>query len=478
MKRNMTPDERFQMMTETPVERLICTLALPTITSMLVTSIYNMADTFFVSKISTSASGAVGIAFSLMSIIQAIGFTIGMGSGNYISRLLGQKDRDHAARVAATGFFTALIFGAVLAVCGLIFLNPLVYALGATPTIAPYAKDYIRYILIGAPYMMASFVLNNILRYQGSAFFAMIGITTGGILNIILDPIFIFGLNMGTAGAAVATIISQFISFCILYRNSAKGGNIKIKFSNFTPTWEIYEQILKGGMPSFYRQALASVAMICLNFSAGVYGDAAIAAMAIVTRVFQFILMIVIGFGQGFQPVCGFNYGAKRYDRVLRAFWFSVKVSAVFLSIMAVIGFTFASNVVSIFRKEDLDVIAIGTRAFKLYCTVLPLSSWVVLCNMLLQTIGRSLGASIIAMSRQGLFFVPSILILPRALGLLGVQISQPVSDVCSFLLALPIGLHAIRELQREQEQLGTLKEDERGDIYVSRLQESSAHQN
>jgi len=479
MKKNMTPDEKFQMMTQAPVERLICTLAIPTITSMLITSIYNMADTFFVSKISTSASGAVGIAFSLMSIIQAIGFTLGMGSGNYISRLLGEKNRDHAAKVAATGFFTALILGTVLAVSGLIFLDRLVYALGATSTIAPYAKDYIKYILIGVPFMTASFVLNNILRYQGSAFFAMIGITTGGIINIVLDPIFIFSLNMGTAGAALATIISQFISFCILYRNSAKGGNIKIKFSNFSPTWEIYNQILKGGMPSFYRQALASVAMICMNFSAGVYGDAAIAAMAIVTRVFQFILMVMIGFGQGFQPVCGFNYGAKRYDRVLSAFWFSVKVSALFLTIMAVVCFFLSSNIVSVFRKEDLDVIKIGTRAIKFYCIALPLSSWVVITNMLLQTIGKAFGASIIAMSRQGLFFVPTILVLPRALGLLGVQISQPVSDICTFLLALPIGLNAVRELQLEQQkQNEMLKKSNCDEVYLSQLQKSSAHQN
>ncbi|NLZ54969.1 MAG: MATE family efflux transporter [Thermoanaerobacteraceae bacterium] len=464
----MSPDEKFQMMTQTPVERLIFTLAVPTITSMLITSIYNMADTFFVSKISTSASGAVGVAFSLMAIIQAIGFTLGMGSGNYISRLLGQKNRKHAAKVAATGFFTALFLGAVLATIGLIFLDPLVYALGATLTIAPHAKDYIKFILVGAPFMTASFVLNNILRFQGSAFYAMIGIGIGGLINIILDPIFIFSLNLGTAGAALATIISQFISFCILYHNSAKGGNIKIKFSNFTPKWEIYKQILKGGFPSFCRQSLGSVAMICMNFSAGVYGDAAVAAMAIVTRVFQFAISFLIGFGQGFQPVCGFNYGAKRYDRVLKAFWFCVKVSAVFLATMAAIGFMFSAKIISAFRKEDLDVIAIGTRAFKFYCIAFPLSSWVVMTNMLLQTIGKAVGATTIAMSRQGLFFLPAILILPRKIGLLGVQISQPIADICSFLIALPIGLSVIKELNLQQEQLQMLEDNKSGEVYIS----------
>ncbi|MGI6424801.1 MAG: MATE family efflux transporter [Tepidanaerobacteraceae bacterium] len=466
MKNNMSPDEKFQMMTQAPVEKLIWTLAVPTIISMLITSVYNMADTFFVSKISTSASAAVGVAFSLMSIIQAIGFTLGMGSGNYISRLLGQKNRQHAEKVAATGFFTALFLGVVLAIVGLIFLDPLVYALGATPTIAPHAKDYIKYILLGAPYMTASFVLNNILRYQGSAFFSMIGIGIGGIINIVLDPILIFSLNMGTAGAALATIISQFISFSILYRNSAKGGNIKIRFCNFTPKWAVYKQILKGGMPSFYRQSLGSVAMICMNFSAGVYGDAAIAAMTIVTRVFQFVILIMIGFGQGFQPVCGFNYGAKLYDRVLRAFWFSVKVSAIFLVTMAAIGFVFSDKIVSAFRKEDLDVIAIGSRAFKFYCIAFPLSSWVVMTNMLLQTIGKATGASIISVSRQGLFFLPAILILPPKIGLLGVQISQPIADICSFLIALPLGLSIIKELNLKQYDAQKLNKENSGEVF------------
>lgn len=466
MKNNMSPDEKYQMMTQAPVEKLIWTLAVPTIISMLITSVYNMADTFFVSKISTSASAAVGVAFSLMSIIQAIGFTLGMGSGNYISRLLGQKNRQHAEKVAATGFFTALFLGVVLAIVGLIFLDPLVYALGATPTIAPHAKDYIKYILLGAPYMTASFVLNNILRYQGSAFFSMIGIGIGGIINIVLDPILIFSLNMGTAGAALATIISQFISFSILYRNSAKGGNIKIRFCNFTPKWAVYKQILKGGMPSFYRQSLGSVAMICMNFSAGVYGDAAIAAMTIVTRVFQFVILIMIGFGQGFQPVCGFNYGAKLYDRVLRAFWFSVKVSAIFLVTMAAIGFVFSDKIVSAFRKEDLDVIAIGSRAFKFYCIAFPLSSWVVMTNMLLQTIGKATGASIISVSRQGLFFLPAILILPPKIGLLGVQISQPIADICSFLIALPLGLSIIKELNLKQYDAQKLNKENSGEVF------------
>ncbi|HHV07270.1 MAG TPA: MATE family efflux transporter [Firmicutes bacterium] len=443
----MTADEKLKMMTQEPVERLICSLAVPTIVSMLITSIYNMADTFFVSKISTSASGAVGVSFSLMAIIQALGFTFGMGSGNYISRLLGQKKRQDAAKVAATGFFTTLGVGAVVSVLGLTFLDPLVYALGATDTIAPYAKSYLGYILIGTPYMASSFVLNNILRFQGSAFYAMLGIGTGGIINIVLDPIFIFGLNMGISGAALATIISQFISFLILLRNSSVGDNIKIRFQNFTPQWRIYREIFRGGLPSFYRQILASIAMICLNFSAGAFGDAAIAAMSIVARVFQFAVSAVIGFGQGFQPVCGFNYGAKRYDRVLKAFWFSVKTAAIVLVTVSAVGFIFSSQIMTLFRKEDLAVIAIGSRALKFHCLSFPLSAWIIVTNMLLQTIGKATEASIIAVSRQGLFFLPAILLLPRQFGLIGVQISQPIADIFTFLVALLMGTRVLKEL-------------------------------
>lgn len=448
MRNEMTADQKFIRMTEEPVEKLVLNLAGPTIISMLTTSIYNMADTFFVSQISTSASGSVGVAFPLMMIIQAIGFTLGMGSGNYISRLLGQKDREYSSKVLATGFFTALLVGAILAIIGIIFLNPLVYALGATETIAPHAKAYIRYILIGMPFMTASFVLNGTLRFQGSAFYSMMGIATGGILNIALDPIFIFTLNMGTAGAALATIISQFISFCILFYNSSIGGNIKIKLKEFTPKWEMYKEILRGGLPSFYRQALGSVALICLNFSSGIYGDAAIAAMSIVGRVIQFAVSVMLGLGQGFQPVCGFNYGAKLYDRVLKAFYFTAKLSVIALSILGVIGLITSPMVITAFRREDLEVIRIGSLALRFQSLTLPLIAWIIMTNMLVQTIGKSKEASIVAISRQGLFFIPAVLILPRVFGLIGVQLSQPISDLFSFIISFIISRRVLSELK------------------------------
>jgi len=442
-------EQKFRTMTETPVKKLVCKLAVPTIISMLVTSFYNMADTFFVGRIGTSASAAVGVVFSLMAIIQATGFFFGHGSGNFISRALGRHDNETAGRMAATGFFSALITGTVIMVLGLTFLEPLARLLGSTETILPYAMDYMRIILIGAPYMCASLVLNNQLRFQGNAVYGMVGITSGAVLNIALDPLLIFVFDMGIAGAALATIISQFVGFILLLIGTHRGDAIAIRLRNFKPSRMIYKEILRGGAPSLLRQGLGSVATISLNFSAGIYGDAAIAGMSIVTRIMQFAYSCLIGFGQGFQPVCGFNYGAKKYDRVKEAFWFCVKLSAVVLVVLAAVGFTFAPQIVSIFR-DDPDVIAVGKVALRMQCLAFPLAAWVVMCNMMTQTIGKAVRASILAMSRQGLFFIPTVLILPRIFGIFGLEISQTIADIISFAVAVPLQIKTLKEMDAE----------------------------
>lgn len=449
MKKPMTQEERYAQMTQMPVSKLIPRLAVPTIISMLVTSIYNMADTFFVSQISTSASGAVGVIFSAMAMIQAIGFMLGMGSGNYISRSLGNKDHEESSKSAATAFFTAFGIGIGIAVLGLLFLRPLVGFLGATETIAPYAESYAKYILLGAPFMMSSFVMNNILRSQGNAFYSMLGITTGGILNMALDPICIFGFKMGIAGAAVATMVSQMISFSILlYQCNFREGCIKLQITKFTPTRKMYGEILHAGLPSFCRQGLASVATVILNLAAGPFGDAAIAAMSIVSRIMMFINSSLIGFGQGFQPVCGFNFGAKRYDRVLEAYWFCVKVAVILLTCLGVLVFFVSGHVIAIFRKEDLEVIRIGTLALRLQLLTLPFQAWVIMVNMLTQSIGYGFRSSLVAMGRQGIFLIPSLLVLPRIFGVLGVQIAQPVADAFTFVLATAVVVKVLEELR------------------------------
>ncbi len=448
---NSQQEAKFKQMIETPIPRLVATLAVPTIISMLVTSIYNMADTFFVGKIGTSATGAVGVVFSLMAIFQAVGFTIGIGSGNLVSRLLGSRHREEAERVACTGFYTAFAAGVVLMVLGLIFINPLVRMLGATETILPYARAYAQYILLGAPFITSSFVLNNLLRFQGSAMYAMVGITTGGVLNIALDPLFIFTFGLGTAGAAIATVLSQIISFAILLIQCWRGGNIRMDPRKVRPSRGFYHEVLRGGAPSFFRQVLASVATICLNLAAGPFGDAAIAAMSIVSRVMNFANSALVGFGQGFQPVCGFNYGAGRYDRVRQAFWFCVKVAIAVLLVISAAGLLFAPQVVAVFRKEDAEVIAFGTIALRLQCISFPLVGWTTCLNMLQQNIGKSRDASVLSAARQGVFFLPLILILPHFLAQLGVQLSQPLSDLCTFALSIPMGMAILRELREKE---------------------------
>lgn len=435
-------------MTEQPVEKLVCRLAVPTIMSMLVTSFYNMADTFFVGKLDTQSTAAVGVVFSLMAIIQAVGFFFGHGSGNYISRQLGAGNTEEAEKMSAVGFFTSFLAGIVIMAVCIFFIQPLSYALGSTPTIQPYTVAYLRIILFGAPAMTASLVLNNQMRFQGSAFYAMIGIVSGAVINIVLDPLLIFACGMGVAGAALATTVSQYISFCFLLVMATKGGNIRIRFRNFKPSLHFYKEIVRGGSPSLFRQGLASVATICLNHAAGVYGDAAIAGMSIVNRIMMFANSALIGFGQGFQPVCGFNYGAGKYKRVLKAFWFCVKLSLAVLLVLAVIVYLLAPQFVTAFRRDDAEVIAVGTAALRYTVIAFPLSSWMVMCNMMLQSIGKGLKASIVASARQGIFFLPLIAILPHLLGLTGVEICQAVSDVCALTVSIPIGFSVIREMR------------------------------
>lgn len=445
----MTYEEKYQLMIKTPISRLIPRLAVPTIISMLITSIYNMADTFFVSQLSTSASGAVGVNFSLMAMIQAIGFTLGMGSGNFMSRMLGAREQEKAQRACSTAVYTAFALGLLLAITGIANIDSLVRMLGATETIAPYAKDYGRYILIAAPYMTVSFVFNNHLRSQGNAALSMIGITTGGILNVILDPVLIFGLKMGISGAAIATIFSQFVSFTILLVLVIRSGNVlKPHPRYFTFQGWVYKEILSAGMPTLGRQGLASVASVLLNVASSGFGDAAVAAMSIVTRIMMFINSALIGFGQGFQPVCGFNFGAGRYDRVLEAYFFCRRVALVFLLVMGVIMFAISTPIMRLFRKEDAEVIRIGALALKMQCCLLPFQSYTIIGNMLTQSIGYSFRATLTAISKQGLFFIPAILILPSLLGILGLQLAQPVADGLTFVLTQVIVVMVVKELR------------------------------
>jgi len=442
-------EKRYKMMLEYPVGRLVLRTSVPTIISMLVTSIYNMADTFFVSQLDTSASGAVGVVFSLMAIIQAVGFTFAMGSGNNISQLLGKKDSERAEKIAATGFFSAFIGGVIIMIFGLIFLKPLLYLLGSTDSIYLHAAEYARYILIGAPFMAASFVLNNILRSQGNPFYSMIGLMAGGILNIALDPLFIFTFEMKIAGAALATIISQFVSFILLSVFCHFKGTVKVKIKNFSFKWNMYRDILHVGFPSFCRQGLAATASAVLNNAAKAFGDPAISAMTIVSKLMMFMQSALIGFGQGYQPVSGFNYGAKKYDRVYDAYKFSAKVAVGILIILSGAMFFAATPIMTVFRRDDLEVIKIGADALRYQCIAFPLMGFTIITNMLFQSTGAGFRATFMALAQQGLFFIPLVVILPSFMDILGVQISQAIANVLTTLLAIPFMISYIKKIKK-----------------------------
>ena len=449
----MTSDDRsalqFRRMTETPIPQLVLSLAAPTILSMLITSIYNLADTFFVGQISTSASGAVGVVSSLMAIIQALGFMLGHGAGTIISRSLGSRDTTAATRFASTSFFTALVFGVVLAVAGLGTLPHFMMLLGSTETILPHACAYARPILIAAPLMISSLVMNNILRYEGKASFAMIGLVTGGVLNIALDPLFMFVFELGTAGAGIATALSQSISFCILLSMFLQGKTVsQFRLSAVTREARDFGRILLGGAPSFGRQGLNSIGGMLLNLAARSYGDAAVAGMSIVSRIFMFIISVAIGVGQGLQPVASFNYGARKYRRVRQAAIFTIEAAFCMLVVLVGLCWVNGDALIRLFR-DDPAVTAVALPAFHYQCLAMLLQPIIVVANMTFQSVGASGRATFLACCRQGVFFIPLILILPRTHGLFGVEICQPIADVLTFLVSLPFLIAFLQQLGR-----------------------------
>ncbi len=453
MSAKVSSQAQYEKMTQTPVAKLVLALGIPTTISMLITNIYNMADSYFVSKIDLSAGGATSIVFGLMAILQAFGFMFGHGAGSNISRLLGSQQTDKAHRYATTGFLWALGSGLLIAVLGLIFLEPLVILLGSTDTILPYAKDYALYILLAAPAMTTGCVLNNILRYEGKATLAMIGLTTGGVLNMLLDPILIFGCDMGISGAGLATAISQYISFAILFSVFLMGktqSRISLKF--ISKDIRVPLDIMFTGLPSLARQGLNSVSTMVLNAQAKAFGDAAIAAMGYVARTSSLIFCVGLGIGQGFQPVSGFNYGAKKYSRVKKAAFFTLVFGILFLGTIAGVCFALAPEIIGLFRK-DADVVAIGSYALRVQCVFLAALPVSVVATMLFQSIGKSLPALVLSCLQSGLIFIPLCLILTHFRGIIGIQWSQPLAYFASAMVALPMLLIFLKKLPPDGEE-------------------------
>ncbi len=440
--------DQYDKMMLTPVPRLIVSLSIPTVISMMVSNLYNVVDTAFVGRLGTSASGAVGIVFGFMSIIQAIGFTFGQGSGSIISRKLGDKNTDKASETASTAFAFSFATAVIAAIVCLIFIDPIIMKLGSTVTIAPYARTYILYILATTPFMVSSFTINNILRYEGKAFFGMIGLLSGAVLNIIGDVIFMFVLNMGIAGAGLSTALSQVISFVILLKPFFSGQTqCRLSIKNINPDAGLVGDIIATGFPSLLRQGLGSVTTIILNTEAAVYGDAAVAGMSIVSRLFFFIFSVAIGVGQGFQPVCGFSYGAGRYDRLKEGFKFSVALGEVLMVILGAILFIKAPFFISLLR-DDPEVLNVALRALRLQCIAVLFLPLCMNTEMLMQCTGKKIVASALSALRNGIVFIPLLLILAKARGIAGIQEAQPLSYVISFPFGVYFAYRFFRNLK------------------------------
>ena len=440
-------EARYRDLTETPVPQLILRLSVPTVISMLVMALYNAADTFFVGRISTEATAAVGLSFSVMAVIQALGFFCGQGSGNYLSRMLGANRRQEAEEMAATGLALSLLLGVATTALVLAGIRPLAAFLGATGATVDETAAYLRIIALGAPFVMGQFVLNNQLRYQGSAMYAMVGLLCGAVLNVGLDPLLIFVFDLGVAGAALATVVGQLVSFVVLLLGSRRGANIRLCVQNVRLNAHFLLEIVNGGVPALFRQGLTAVATVLLNRAAGVYGDAAIAGMSVTTRVTMFVASAMIGFGQGYQPVCAFNYGAGKTGRVREGWLFCVRYGTLFLAAMSALCLIGAPQIIGFFR-DDPAVIEVGAAALRWQAAALPLLPTIVLSNMMLQSIGKGVKASVTASARSGIFFIPLILALPPAFGLLGVEMTQAAADVLSFALCIPLAVSELRKMK------------------------------
>ena len=449
-------EARYRRLTETPVPRLVMSLAVPTIISMSISAIYNIVDSWFVGHISTVATAGVGVAFAYQSLIQATGFFFGHGSGNYMSRALGARDTEGAGKMAATGFISSFLLGLVFMALGLCFMTPLSRLFGATPDVVPYSNAYLKWILIATPFLVSQMTLNNQLRLQGNAMLAMIGIAAGAVLNIFFDWLLIDRLDMGVQGASLATLISQFISWCLLFWATTFEGNVHIYLRNYAPSADRLREIGAGGLPSLMRQSLSSISAICMNWAAASYAlegqeASTIAAFTVVARVMQTAMAVILGVGQGFQPVCGFNWGAKRYSRVRESYLFTIGMCVVILLVTSSLGWIFAPNIIAFFRDEDPQLLSIGTTVLRWQCVAFPLVGLTTPTNMLLQNIRRTGRATLLAMSRHGFAFYPTLFILPAIWGLEGLEATMATADVLTFALALPFAISIIRELSARE---------------------------
>ena len=454
-KHAQSQENRRKMMLNEPIHKVIPKMAVPTIVAFLITSIYSLADTYFVSNLGTNATAAVSVNASLDQLIMMCGSMVAMGANSYIARLLGEGDEKKASRVLSTSFFAAFFLGALLLVFGNLFMTPMVRLLGATPTCEQYSIDYATYVLLAAPFMAANFVMNQCLRSEGSATLSMVGMGFGGVLNIVLDPIFIFGFDMGVAGASLATAISKFVSFSILiFPYITKRSLLHLSIRNFRPNWDIISNVVSVGSSSLFRNGLSVVSAILLNRIAGGISDSVLAAVGVTNKIMMFPFCIILGFGNGFQPVAGFNWGAKRSDRVQESYKFSSRVSLIGSLVMAVAIALFCDQLIVLFAGTDDYMRRIGGFCILAQCVALPVHAWVAMVNMLCVGLGNAKGAFWLATARQGTCFIPILFPLAWAFGEYGIASVQALADILSIALAIPIAIAMTRKIKQAQQNL------------------------
>lgn len=451
-QKGLQQEQRRNMMLNEPVYKIIPKMAIPTIVAFLINSIYSLADTFFVSGLGTNATAAVSVNASLDQLIMMCGSMLALGANSYIARLLGQGNEKKASRVLSTAFFLAAAVGSVLMILGSVFMVPMVRMLGATPTCEQYSVDYATYVLLAAPFMATSFVMNQCLRSEGSATLSMIGMGFGGVLNCVLDPIFIFGFDMGVAGASLATAISKVVSFVILvFPYITKRSMLRLSIRNFQLSMDILGNIVSVGSSSMFRSGLAVVAGILLNDMAGNISDSVLAGIGVSTKVMMFPFSIILGFGSGFQPVVGFNWGARRYDRVKQCYDFSSWVALIGAVVMAVGIAVFSDQIVKVFAGTDPEMLEIGSLCIRLQCIALPIHAWVTVVNMLCTGLGNAVGAFVLATARQGTCMVPVLFPLAHYFGAYGLSSVQAVADFLTLILAIPICIIMMRKIKKNR---------------------------
>lgn len=446
--------EKKQIMLEEKISTLIPKMAVPTIVAQLITTVYNLVDTFFVSTLGTNATAAVGVNSSLERTITIIGSLIGAGACSYISRLLGAKKKDSANRVLSTSILTGLGLGVIFMVVCRMVIGDLVYVLGATKECAEYSIQYATYVLYAAPFMIGSFILNMCLRSEGNAMYSMIGIGFGGVLNCFLDPLFIYKFGLGVAGASMATAISKMVSFIILlWPYIKKSTAVEISVRHFKYVWEDMREVVAIGSSSFFRSALAVVAAVSINRVAGSFSTAALAALSVANRVMEFPFAIILGFGQGYQPVVGFNWGAKAWKRVKESYTFSCMVSLVGAVIIGILIALAADPIVHAFNREaDSEVLRLGLLSIRLQCLALSIHALNSIINMFYAGIGKAKSALLINLSRQGYCFFPVLMLAPALMGINGVAATQAFADILSIVVVLPMGLKALKLIHAQME--------------------------